>query len=164
MLIFGNFVKASICVIIACGFLGMCSHSGSYSALGDRLIEYQLENNRYAVVVVLDGISESEAKKLAKKRAAEITVGAGQQYFTIDSMYETQVMQSEQGEDSQRFYGNMYQELIIERDFTRDRVQNRGFPITQTYQAIRLEFTTYEKKPSYKAIDACTLTPCNKDP
>lgn len=154
------FIVAGVCL------LGTCTntHVGSVQ-LGDRLIEYQLQGDRYAVVVVMDGITESQAKQMAKQRAAEITVMQGDKFFTIDSMYETEVIKSTDDLDqqNQRFYGNMYQELIIEGDFNRDRLRYEGIPNVSSYRAIRIEFTTYKNRPSYKAIDACSLTPCGSN-
>ncbi|MBU6383848.1 MAG: hypothetical protein KGR16_05990 [Verrucomicrobia bacterium] len=42
--------------------------------LGDRLSEYQVDGNTYAVIVVMNGISASEAQHRARIRAAELTV------------------------------------------------------------------------------------------
>jgi len=124
-------------------------------------MDYQLDDGQTAIVVAMDGISSSEAKKMARQRAAEITIANGDRYFTIDSETETQVIKSDDLPENQRFYGNMYQELIIEKDFGRDRLQNRNIPSTSTYTAIRIVFTTHKNKPNYKAIDACTLAKCN---
>lgn len=151
-----------ICVVLCVGLLGMCSYSGGdkYVRLADQLIEYQLEGDQYAVVVVMDGLSASEAKKIAMKRAAEIVVQQGDRYFTVDTEQETSVIKSDDDLDNQRFYGNMYQELIIEGDFNRDRLRYRSLPNTSTYSAFRLVFTSFKDKPGKKAIDACTLTNC----
>jgi hypothetical protein len=129
-------------------------------SLGSRTIEYAVEGDTYVVVAVMDGISQDEAKRIAQLRAAEMTVAQGSRYFVIDSMSETEVIKTEEGSDSQRFYGNMYQELIIERDFDRERQARRPLPTTETYSAVRLQFTMYKERPNRKAIDACSLTPC----
>lgn len=156
-------MNMSICVVAIITLFATCmnTNSSSFVRLGDRLIEYQLDGNTYAVVVVMDGISSAEAKRMAKQRAAEITAMQGERYFTVDSMYETEVIKSDDTPDNQRFYGNMYQELIIEGDFNRERLRYRGLPETNTYPAIRMEFTMYKNRPNNKAIDACTLTKCN---
>ena len=136
------------------------SNSAIYADMQNRSIEYQLQGDQYVVVVAMDGLTESKAKEWAKKRAAEITVDQGGRYFTIDSMDTTLVAKPNQVPENQRFYGNMYQELIIEKDFDRDRLMAEQNPNTNIYSAIRLVFTTYSKKPNSKAIDACTLTQC----
>lgn len=125
------------------------------------MMEYQLDGGQYAVVVVMDGISAEDAKKIARQRAAEIVAQQGDRYFTIDSEQETQVIKSDDDLSNQRFYGNMYQELIIEGDFNRDRLRYRSIPNTSTYSAFRVVFTSYKTKPNFKAIDACKLTKCN---
>lgn len=152
-----------ICLIAVIGLLGMCTNSNTnrYARFADQTMEYQLDGGQFAVVIVMDGISASEAKRMARQRAAEITASQGDRYFTIDSETETQVIKSDDVPQNQRFYGNMYQELIIEGNFNRERLQYRGVPNTSTYSAIRLVFTSYKTRPSYKAIDACTLTNCN---
>lgn len=147
-------------IIVAC-LLGMCSHTASYANLSDKMLEYQLDGGQYAVVVVMDGVSLKEAKRMARQRAAELTAAQGDRYFTIDSEEETQVIKSNAPEfEQQRFYGNMYQELIIEGDFGKGSI-NRQPPTSSMYPAVRLVFTPYLKRPSRSAIDACTLTDCN---
>lgn len=128
--------------------------------LSDQTIEYQVSGEQYAVVIVMDGLSSTEARKAARVRAAEMAVQQGGRYFTIDKEERTEVIRSEDVPESQRFYGNMYHELIIERDFSRDRLRYESLPNAQTYSAIRLVFTIYKEKPGRKAIDACTLTHC----
>lgn len=153
-------MNLSVCFIAMACLFGMCSHTASHVNLSDRMIEYQLDGGQYAVVVVVDGISPKEAKKIALQRAAEITAAQGDRYFTVDSEESTQVVKSDQGYDNQRFYGNMYQELIIEQDFGRTSIQRQP-QNSALYPAIRLVFTPYLKKPSHNAIDACKLTDCN---
>lgn len=155
-------MNLTVCLIAVISLFAACnSNSGAYTRLGERLMEYQVDGDQYAVVVVMDGISVAEAKRMAKQRAAEITASQGDRYFTIDAMYEIEVIKSDQNLENQRFYGNMYQELIIEGDFNRERLRYREVPNTNTYQAIRLVFTMYKNRPTHKAIDACTLTQCN---
>ncbi len=146
-------------VAVTC-LLGMCSKNvGSHVNISERAIEYQLSADQYAVVIAVDGVSKSQAKQMAKQRAAEITVASGGRYFTIDQEQQTQVIKSE--EEGPRFYGNMYQELIIEHDFNRERLRTMSEPNTQMYPAIRIVFTIYKDRPALKkAIDACKLTKC----
>lgn len=152
-----------VCLIAVISLLGVCTNTNTakYVRFADQFIEYQLEGDQYAVVVVMDGISVSEAKKMARQRAAEITAQQGDRYFVIDSEQETQVIKSDDSLDNQRFYGNMYQELIIEKDFNRDRLRYQGVPNTSMYSAYRLVFTSYKTKPGYRAIDACKMTRCS---
>ena len=126
--------------------------------VADQYIEYQLDNGQYAVVVPMDRISASEAKKMARQRAAEITVSRGDRYFTIVAEQETRVIRSDQG--NQQMNGNLYQELIIEKDFDRDRLRTETLPQASNIGAIRLVFTSSPTKGNWKSIDACTLTDC----
>lgn len=158
-------MKLAICVAAVAALLGMCTNSFSKKMVVavDQVIEYQVDGDQYAVVIVQDGVSPSDAKKMARQRAAEITVQSGNRYFTVDSEVETQVMRSDQPwPNNQQFYGNMYQELIIEGDFNKERLQRQSIPDANMYPATRLLFTVYPSKPKGKSIDACTLTDCNK--
>jgi len=152
-----------VCLIAVAALLGTCTNSSvdRYVRLGDQLIEYQMDNGQYSVVVVMDGISAQDAQKMARQRAAEIVVGQGDRYFTIDSEGETQVIKSDDIPENQKFYGNMYQELIIENNFNRDRLRYQSVPNTSMYSAYRLVFTSYKQKPAGKSTDACSLTKCN---
>ncbi len=161
-------MKIAICVVAITALVGMCTNSngGKYVSQSDHLIEYQLEGDQYAVVVVQNGISSSESRRMARQRAAEITVLQGGRYFTVDSEEETTVMRSDKEYPSNdAFYGNMYQELIIEGNFGKSSMQRQqaiNAPIS-TYTGTRLVFTIYQTKPRGKsAVDACTLTNCKK--
>lgn len=154
-------MNISVYFVIIAAFISGCMNSGSSPVLAERTIEYPVGGDTYVVVAVMDGISLEDAKMLAKQRAAEMTVAQGNRYFTVDSISETEVMKSEEEPESQRFYGNMYQELIIERDFNRERMARRPLPNTSIYPAVRLQFTVYKERPNRKAIDACSLTNCS---
>jgi len=157
---FVNFMRFYICIVAIAGFLGMCERAdaGKFVGNSSQIIEYQIDEKQYAVVVVMDGISASQAKKMAMQRAAEIVVEGRDRYFTVDSEQETEVVKSEGGQNAPR---NLYQEVVIEGEFNRERLRDRSVLKTELYPAIRLVFTSYKQKPHWKAIDACTLTPCN---
>ncbi|HSX26816.1 MAG TPA: hypothetical protein VLE89_07425, partial [Chlamydiales bacterium] len=116
--------------------------------VADPVIQYPVRGTQYAIVVALDGIDSSQAKKMALQRAAEITVQSGGRYFTLDSEQEVQVVKSEDVPNNELFYGNMYQELIIEQDFGRaEHTGPRYSDETQVFPAYRLLFTIYTTKP-----------------
>lgn len=156
-------MKLAICLAAAAVFLGVCRNSHSACApLGQGIIEYQNQDNQYVVVVVQeDGLSLAKAKEKALQKAAEITVQNGYRYFKIESEQKTQVIQANKPwPGSQGFYGNMYQELIIEKDFDRDRMQ-REVPTESVYPALRVVFNCFKDKPLGKSVDACASTDCN---
>lgn len=142
--------------------LGMCSYPKGSALANVQVIDYQAEDNRYVVVVLMDEISEKQAKKFAKEKAAQISISQGKQYFVVESEEVVQVVKSERSLEDSGFYGNMYQELIIEGDFNRDRMRYRQVPNTKIYSGIRLIFVPYEEKPSRKAEDACKWTDCSQ--
>lgn len=154
----------AVWVVVLVAFAGACTNPRSNeiaSSFADQTIEYQVQENQYAVVIVEDeGITAEQAKKLARQKAAEITVQNGGRYFTIVSEQPTQVIKSEHPwPDNQAFPQNMYQELIIEKNFNRQRLQQEQGPSENLYNAYRLVFNISEKE-SRHSIDACTLTKC----
>lgn len=155
-------MKIAGCLAVIAAVVGMCTHS-NHVAITNQTLEYQIEGNKYAVVIVQDdGISSAQAKKYARQRAAEITVEKGYRYYTIDSEQETQVMKSDkQWPNNQDFHQNLYQELIIEQDFGRESLQRRSGSIERMYPAFRMVFQVYQEKPIGRSVDACTLTDCN---
>lgn len=132
----------------------MCS--GQFEANGEAF-GYPLDQNQSVVYVVLEGVSMSEAKRLARERAAERTVERGDRYFTIDSETQVQVIVSDQGLPAP---GNLYQELIIEGDLGRERLDREQRGPMRSYPALRLVFTMHRTKPLGRGIDACDYTEC----
>ena len=158
-------MKAIIFSFGMAALLGLFLHNGEIAKAADvseQIIEYQVNERRFAVVVVEDGsVSESDAKNMARQRAAEITVDKGFKYFKVISEQETEVTKSDRPfPDNQAYYQNMYQELIIEGDFDKRRLESRSIPSENTYPAIRLVFQCFEKKPWGSSVEACTLADC----
>jgi hypothetical protein len=144
------------------GLIGMCSHPPVADlATSDKVMSSQLGANRFSVIVVIDEISPSAAKNMAKQRAAEVTVENGYRYFTMEDESEVQVVKA-QDLGYQRFGGNAYQEVIMQRNFGRDQVSGRNqmSPQATNYQAIRVVFSAFKDKPKGPSVDACKLTKC----
>jgi hypothetical protein len=158
-------MKIAICITAMAALVSTCTNTGTnYVAISNQIIEYQGEGKQYAVVVVEDeGVTTAEAKKFARQRAAEMTVEKGGRYFKVISEEQTQVIKSDRPfPDNQAFYQNMYQELIIEGDFNKERLQRRSVPSESLYNAYRMVFEISDTKSGWKSVDACTLTECNK--
>jgi hypothetical protein len=158
-------MKVALSVIAVAALVGSCFNSGNVRiGSGDNVIEYQVSDNEYAVVIVQEkGMSEGAARKAAKQRAAELTVEHGYRYFTIEKEQKTQVVQSDKSwPDNKGFYNNMYQELIIEEDFGRASLARQGGPSAQTYPATRVVFKMFVDKPAGKSYNACNYTDCSK--
>ena len=103
------------------------------------ILEYPVTGDRYAIVVVQEGRqSRATAKKIALERAASITKEKGYRSFSIVSEKDVQVARSDPNDNTHQFYGNMYQELIIEGDFNRDRLANQDMPKQTISPAYRL--------------------------
>ncbi|MBS0626350.1 MAG: hypothetical protein JSS32_09900 [Verrucomicrobia bacterium] len=130
--------------------------------IADQLIDYPIQNDRYAIIVVEEGgISSSQARKMAMQRAAELTVESGNRYFTIESDQKIQVAKSGRPWPDQDANGNTYQEIIIQQNFGKDGPE-KDMPQTgeTMVPALRLIIQCYSAKPSQKSYDACKWTDC----
>ena len=141
-------------------FISVFGMAKPYLGDSERVIEYRHQDNTYVVVVAMDGLSLSQAKKMAQQRAAEVTVEQGDRYFVIQSMEEVRIDQF--SEDNYQYLGgNAYQEAIVEKNFGRDTIMREHSGSSTSYPAIQIIFTTYSERPSKNAVDACKLTNCN---
>lgn len=141
-------ITLSALLIVSCG-----SHSGTLEAnLADQTIEYQVDDNRYAVVVAEDGVSAGEAKAYALKRAAQVAKDKGYSYFTIDKEDEVAMARSEDQPSSQTMPRNLYYELIQSDNFGREPIEPGNPPPTSLTQGYRIEFSCYQEKPKGKSF------------
>ena len=148
-----------VCILAFAAVVGLVHWNGEIAQ--NQVLEYQTDDTEFAVVVVQDGISGSQAQKMARQRAAEITVQNGYRYFTIDSEQATEITQPDPNwANTQAFPTNLYQEKIVEKDFGKQSIQNQAGPDINTYPAFRLTFTVHKTKPLGRSVDACTLTDC----
>src|ERR1700739_1944320 len=117
-----------------------------------------LLGDRYVIVVEMDG----NAEETAFARAAEICVGNGYRYFTIESESQTQVSMT-YDTDQRQFGGNLYQEMILENNFGRESQpiwEGAIPPQERLVPALRVVFKCYKKNPFFNAYDACQYTDC----
>ncbi len=129
---------------VACG-------SGSVGlGANSQLIDYQVDNTTYAVVVPSNEMTLAEAKRLARQRAAQVTVDKGYRYFSIKEEGEVQIVQASQSEN---FPSNLYYDLIIQNN-----TQSKAPGPPKQSTAYRLVFML---EPESGSIDACTLTQCD---
>ena len=156
-------MKTAICIAAFAALVGTCyrSYAPGVLAANDNVIEYQIQGNRYAVVIVREkGMSVDQARKMARQRAAEMTVVEGNRYFVIESETDVQAVQSSGSQD--QFYTNMYQELIVEGDYSKQQTQAEQPVSAYTYPALRVVFTMVPDKSTPKSVDACKYTTCPK--
>lgn len=120
-----------------------------------QIYSYPLQGQQYVILVVEDnGVDEEDAKKAAIQKAAQLSLANGYRYFSILSEKKVEVVKRSADQTSQ-MPGNLYQEKIIEKDFSRDNLERGSSFSTGTYLAYRLEIECYEKKPALKkAYDA----------
>lgn len=139
-----------------------CRLGSSSPVSTEQAIEYTIDQNTYAIMVLQEGeMSSAQAKRIARQKAAEITVGRGDRYFTIQSEGEVRILKSDKPNASD-FPTNLYQEKIIEGDFGRESVERRIPPSVTPSTAYRFVFQVQADRSKRGSIDACTLTECNQ--
>ncbi len=145
---------------IICLFTCSCLFANTYVDISEQVVEYRLRDNQYAVIVVQDGIPLEVARQRARQRAAEVAFETGCRYYVVEREMQTEVIRSERPE-KQGFFGDMYQELLIEEEFHKDRLSTDGTANEGRYAALRLVFSCHKEKPQgTAAIDICTLGQC----
>lgn len=120
-----------------------------------QIVSYQSQDHRYVIIVVQDnGVTAAQAKETARRNAAQVTLDNGYRYFSIVSEKQVQVAKSDPGQGSQ-FPGNLYQELIVEKQFGRETLEREQPSPIDIYPATRIEIECYSEKPFMKnTIDA----------
>lgn len=154
-------MKIAICMAALAAFLGTCYRSNGTLAGNGNVLEYRVQGDQYAVVIVREGgMSEKDARKLAHQRAAEITVDHGNQYFIVNSETKVEVLASDE-DGSTSFNKNLYQEKIIQGDFGKEQLNQSEAPSANMTPALRIIFTMYSEKPAFRSMDACKYTDCS---
>lgn len=140
-------------IVLATLFIVSCvSPSGTLAAnLSDQTIDYQIEDNRYAVVVAEDGVSRREAKDYGMKRAAQVAQDNGFSYFTIDKENEVAMARSDKQSSSQSMPSNLYYEMIQSDNFGREPIEPGNPPPSSMTQGYRIEFSCYKEAPRGKS-------------
>lgn len=151
-------MKLFICLMASVSILGSCANSNLNRIA--QVSDYHVRDNQYVVVVPASGVSMSQAKKMARQRAAEMTVAQGARYFTIDSEQQVTMSSADQDLDQYNWGSNQYQEQIVEKGYGRDQLQNPNSTSMTTSRGVKLVFTIHLEKPIGRSIDACTLTDC----
>lgn len=128
----------------------------------NQVIEYagDTPGSHVIVVVLANGVTQGQAEAFAKKRASQITVDGGDQYFHVISKEKIQATVTQGG--GMPPPSNIYQELIVEDNFCKDCIQrDTQVPRSQVYPAFRYTFAVDSKK-KLESIDACKYVPCSK--
>jgi hypothetical protein len=122
--------------------------------LADRVIQYSVGGDRYAVVVVEDGVSSDEARLEALQQAAEKTVEVGKRYFVVETEEEVTVMKTSPDLDEQEAPHNQYYEMIQSNGFSKQQVQPSDSLSEDVSTGYRIVFRTYKKQPTQEYYDA----------
>jgi len=127
-----------------------------------KFIDQKLGTNRYSVTYIeLETTSSQEALQYALEHAAGLVKQDGYRYFTLDSRQE--VILAESQNSGQAFYGNMYEEKIIQRDWGKSSIKKNTSPSSvNTYPGLKITLSSYKEKPwKGKVYDVCDFVPCN---
>lgn len=130
-------------------------------AMNDRIVEYDTKNKEFTLVVIKDNdLSNAQARQLALKRAAELTVQKGFRYFIIRSEEEVYFMQGKENWPSPYdFPQNLYEEEIIERGFNRERFIQKDETDSRPRPALKLKVECLKEK-TKATYNACDYTNC----
>ncbi len=156
-------MKISHLFVLACILCAGCKNdSGNLASAEQQTIEYQTDDNQYAIVIVRSGeMNEEQAKELAIQKAAEKTRDQKLRYFTIESEDQVQAMRSGKSSNPPPSPSNMYYELIQSNNFGRDRFEDQQVLDADIYPAYRIVFKCYQEKPGESAVDACDIVSCD---
>ena len=124
------------------------------------LIKKQISENQYTIIVVNKTDESPENLKYSlMQKAAEVTQEHGYRYFVIEKQEAVYVVRTTPNQ--QPFYGDMYEELIIQRDFGTSSLDKQVPPDTSTCEGLKMTFGCYEEKPvDMKAYDSCSFVEC----
>ena len=126
----------------------------------DRILEYNVKDKDFIIVVLFDGLSYHQAKDYGLERASEITVRKGYRHFVITSESQVLVMRGKRDWPSPYdFPQNLYEEEIIERGFSRERFYYQERGDTEPKPALQLKVECVPRRTS-KSYDACDYTQC----
>jgi len=159
-----NYMKHLICIGIV---LSLCSckssHQISSADLEKYSMNYNIEDNKYGVVIVEDGgISRREAREYGLQKASEVAKDNGYQYFVIDSEEQVEVLKGDNSNYQGQAPSNMYYELIQSDNFGRERFESENISTVRTLPGYQIEFSCFREKPSTKhAIDVCLYQNCS---
>jgi len=143
-------------------FAGCRSTRTAIADDSNRSIEYHVDGDKYAVVIVKDGLSESEAREMAMQKAADMTVSNGYRYFTVESQSEVSLIKSDKQYPSQESMPrNIYYELIQSGNFGREPIRSGDFSTASMATGYKVTFTCSKERSSEKALDACSYTSCD---
>jgi hypothetical protein len=151
-------------IVFGCVCFGCKDSKRQPNVLAQQTIEYQMDEDRYAVVIVqTQGMSDEEAKKFALQKAAEKTRSQNLRYFTIESEGKVQAMRSsDTADDNSPSPRNMYYELIQSGNFGRDRFEDEKSSQGNIYSGYRIVFKCYSEKPNSNAVDVCDIVSCKE--
>lgn len=156
-------IKLFLSVLLIFSLTG-CRTEDSGAKLGHIMESVNADNSYTVVYVNKEGVSEEAARQALLKRAAEVAVNQGYRYFIIDSEAHVKVSFSGGGlpADEGYFPDNLYEEMIIQKDFDRNSRNARSRAPAELYPGYQVVFHFSEEYSAGKTLDACKFVPCNK--
>ena len=118
----------------------------------DRFIVADLGDDRFSVTYIdKEKTSSEHARDQAFNYAAHVAEERGYNYFTVESEENVRIVQSDKSNPSPPV--NLYQELIIEKNYGRDPVNQQRPPATQVYPGTKLIVKGYIDHAPWGAYD-----------
>jgi len=132
-------MKTQIFLISVMALMCCCQEA----TIADSAIEYQIDQETYAIVVPQEeGMSDEDAKQLALKKAKEVAKSHNFQYITIEKEEKGTFASTR---NNPQLPKNLYYEDIQTQNFGKDR--NIGGPTPYTTPAYKITFKGYKEKP-----------------
>ncbi len=121
-------------------------------------LDYPLEEGRYAVIFVEhEKTSDAKAKELVTAYAAKVAYRNGYRYFAIEAEQRVQVAQTTRPDQPPT---NMFQDLIMDREYGRDYIERHALTGAQLYPGLQLLIRCSEENKNGTYQDACDWEKC----
>ncbi len=151
------------CALALLTVVGVYAGAARFVGTNDHYMDYHVRNNQYAVIYInINNVTEETMKERALTRAAEVAKSKGYRYFKVMTSKEVYVTQTD--EPREQAPSNLYQEMIIEKGFSRNRTApSRQNPsATGVFPAYKNVIALYHEAPSGDYEHVCDYIWCKK--
>lgn len=157
-----KYIIIIVAIVVSLFYYQMAKADGADADFSRKIIEYQVDGNKYVIVVAEDGLTQNEAQRIALKKASEIAVNKGFQYLAIETENEISVLKSNATPLDDSGPQNMYYEMVESGNFGRRPIDQQNLSGVTLYTGWRIMVSFYKEKPEGSPINACDYTPCKK--
>ena len=149
-----------VSIVVSLFYYQMAKADGADSDFSSKIIEYQVDENKYVVVVVEDDLTQNETKRIALKKAAAMAVNKEFQYLVIESENEISVLKSNAASPNDSETQKMYYEMAESRNLGHHPSGKQNLSGVTLYTGWRITVSFYKEKPEGSPINACDYAPC----